>query len=469
MVGTKGEKLVMVELSLNRIAEMTGGKILQGSPCLSFDRFNIDSRLTRPGELFFALEASRNGHDYILDSAQKGAGGAVISRDIKPPNHNFALIKVENTLASLQKIAKSVVQDHPAKIVGITGSTGKTTTKEFIYSILKSKYRVHKSQGNFNNSIGLPLSILNLKDKHEIAVLEMGMNSPGEIKALTEIAPPDISVITNIQPVHMEFFESLRKIAAAKKEILDGTKKGGTAILNFDDELVLEIGRDFSGKKIYFGKSKNSFIRAENLKHLGLEHIDFDLFYGKEKTNITLSLFNESYLNNFLAAAATAYSLEVPLDIIREAAKSLKPFSKRGTVFYLKSKIILIDDSYNSNPFALAKCLHNLAAVKEGRKIAVLGDMREMGKQQEKYHFDAGKLVHQLKIDILVTVGPLAEKIAQGALFSVMDRNNILSFMGPEEAARELIPILKENDIVLVKGSRAVEMDKIVEFIKRKR
>ena len=469
MVGSKGEKLAMVELSLNRIAEITGGKIVQGSPGLSFDRFNIDSRLSRSGELFFALEAARNGHDYISDSAQKGAAGAVISRDIKPPNHNFALIKVENTLDSLQKIAKSVAQSHPAKIVGITGSTGKTTTKEFIYTFLKTTYRVHKSQGNFNNYIGLPLSVLNLRADHEIAVLEMGMNSPGEIKALTEIVPPDISVITNINPVHMEFFESLSDVAAAKKEILDGTKKGGTAILNSDDELVLEIARDFKGKKIFFGTSKNSLIRAENIERIGLEHLTFDLFYGEEKTNISLSLFNASYLYNFLAAAATAYSLQIPIHKLKHAAKFLKPFAMRGTVFHLKSKIILIDDSYNSNPFSLAKSLEGLAGAKDGRKIAVLGDMREMGKQEEKYHFDAGELVHQLGINILITVGPLAEKIAQGALSSGMDKNNIFTFKESDEAAVKLIPLIKENDIILVKGSRVVEMEKIVEFIKRKR
>jgi len=459
----------MVELTLKRIAEITGGSIIQGPPNLSFDKYNIDSRLTQPGELFFALEAARNGHDYIFDSAQKGAAGAVISREVHPPNHNFALLKVENTLTALQRIAKSILRNQPVNIIGITGSIGKTTTKEFIYSILKNNYRVLKSKGNFNNYIGLPLSILDLKDEHEIAVLEMGMNTPGEIKTLTEIAPPDISVITNIQPVHMEFFESLHKLAAAKKEILDGTKKGGTAVLNHDDKLVLEISRGFKGRKIFFGTSENSLIRAQNIKQTSLENINFDLIYGREQTNITLSFFNESYLYNFLAAAATAFSLDVPLKIIKKEAKLLKPFFMRGTVSILESKITLIDDSYNSNPFALNKCLHSLARIKKGRKIAVLGDMREMGKRKEKYHLEAGKLVHHLKIDILVTVGVLGEKISQGALSSGMDKNKIFSFKSSEEAAQELIPLLKENDIVLVKGSRAVEMDKIIESIKRKR
>ncbi len=459
----------MVELSLSRIAEMTGGNIIQGSPRLSFNRFNIDSRLTQPGELFFALEAVRNGHDYILKSAQKGAAGAVISREVPSPNHNFALLKVENTLTALQRIAKKVIQEYPVKIIGITGSIGKTTTKEFIFSILKSKYRVHKSEGNFNNYLGLPLSILNLKKEHEIAVLEMGMSTPGEIKTLTEIAPPDISVITNIQAVHMEFFESLKKIAAAKKEILNGTKKGGTVILNYDDKLIREIAQSFKGKIIFFGKTKDALIRAENIKHTGLENINFDLYCGKEGTNVTLSFYNESYLYNFLAAAATAFCLDVPIDEIKQAARSLKPFSRRGTVFYLKSKITLIDDSYNSNPYALNRSLHSLAGIKSGRKIAVLGDMREMGKNTEKYHLEAGELVHQLQIDILMTVGELAEKIAEGAVNSGMALNRIFSFDTPDEAVRELIPILKQKDIILVKGSRAVGMEKIVEFIKRKR
>ncbi len=444
------------------------GKFLQGSPSLSFHRYNIDSRLTEQGELFFALIGSRNGHDFVSCAAKKGAAGAVISQEIHPPCKDFALIQVEDTLKALQKLAKKVLSEHKVKVAGITGSIGKTSTKEFAYSLLSLSHKVLKSSGNYNNHIGLPLSILKLSEEHNIAVLEMGMSSPGEIADLTRIAPPDVTVVTNIQPVHLEFFKSIEKIALAKKEILDGMKTDGTAVLNGDDILVKKIALNWKGGKIFFGLSKNCDIRARNIKKNGLNGMSFELIYGKRNSEITIPFFYESALYNFLAAAAVAYTFSVPIEAILTQVKTLNPFPMRGVLFRLKTNINLIDDSYNSNPAALESALKSLAVIPAKRKIAVLGDMLELGPDKIEYHIQAGRQVLKYKFDLLITVGPLSRHMAEGALSSGMSHNKIHSFDNSEEAAEKIENLLHGGDLVLVKGSRGMKTEKIVNKLKLK-
>jgi len=458
----------LVELSLNQLSEKMGGKILQGSTSLSFHRYNIDSRLTEQGELFFALIGSRNGHDFVSRAAKKGAAGAVVSQEIHPLCKDFALIQVEDTLKALQKLAKKVLSEYKVKVAGISGSIGKTSTKEFASSLLALSHKVLKSSGNYNNHIGLPLSILKLTKEHDIAVLEMGMSSPGELTALTRIAPPDVAVITNIQPVHLEFFESIEKIALAKKEILDGMKTDGTAVLNGDDIYIRKIALNWKGKKIFFGLSKNCDIRARNIKKNGLNGMSFELIYGKSNSKITIPFFYESSLYNFLAAAAIAYSLSVPIDAILMQIKTLNPFPMRGVLFELKTNINLIDDSYNSNPAALESALKSLAGVPGKRKIAVLGDMLELGPNKVEYHIQAGRQVLRYGFDLLITVGPLSRYMAEGALSSGMSHNKIHSFDNSEEAADKIENFLQEGDLILVKGSRGMKTEKIVNRLKLK-
>jgi len=212
----------MAELNSRQIAEWTRGKILQGSSSVLFSGYSIDSRLVKKNQLFFALSGEKDGHEFVGHAARNGAAGAVISKNTRFPESPFAVIQVNDTLKALQTLAHTLLEKNPVPVVGITGSTGKTTTKEFAAFLLSERYQILKSEGNYNNHLGLPLSILNLQPGHELAVLEYGMSSPGEIKALTNIAPPDVAVITNVHPVHMEFFESLDQIALAKQEILDG-------------------------------------------------------------------------------------------------------------------------------------------------------------------------------------------------------------------------------------------------------
>jgi UDP-N-acetylmuramoyl-tripeptide--D-alanyl-D-alanine ligase len=442
------------------------GEILQGPPSLSFHKFNIDSRLTEPGELFFALTAERNGHNFVPLAAGKGAAGAVISQKIIPPFNDFALIKVRDTLQALQNLAQSTLSEHPVKVVGITGSIGKTTTKEFTAALLERRHKVLKSEGNFNNHLGLPLSILKLEEDHEIAVLEMGMSHLGEIKTLTQIAPPDVAVITNVQPVHLEFLKNMANIAAAKKEILEGMKPDGTAILNGDDPWIRKIAEGWEGEKIFFGTSKRWDISAHDVQKKGLDGMYFELNYGGQSEKITLPTFYESTLSNFLAAAAVAHTFFLPIEDIRELASQLRPFAKRGVVFFLRKDIRLIDDSYNSNPTALEYTLKSVAKLPAKRKIAVLGDMLELGEDSVKYHIAAGKQVTNNRFDILVTVGLLSEHIAKGARETGMSPDSILTYKDSLEAAANLHGLLEPGDLILVKGSRGIHMERIIEQLR---
>jgi UDP-N-acetylmuramoyl-tripeptide--D-alanyl-D-alanine ligase len=264
----------MAELHLDELAKRMNGTLVQGDPRRLFKAFAIDSRLTAPGALFFAIKGERDGHDFVADARTRGAAGAVVTRSegLDSPAPDFGLIRVSDTTQALQDLAAGLLRDYNPRVVAITGSAGKTTTKEFTAALLGRKFRVLKSEGNFNNHLGLALSLLKLEKQHGVAVLEMAMSGAGEIARLTRIAPPDIAVITNISPVHLEFFDGLDAIALAKKEILDGAKKSAKAVLNADDPRVLRIGRTFRGDKILFGFSEACTLRASNITFQGFEN-----------------------------------------------------------------------------------------------------------------------------------------------------------------------------------------------------
>ncbi len=456
----------MAEFRLDEVAASTGGQILQGEPARRFDKFNIDSRMTQPGELFFAIVANRNGHDYIPDALHRGARGAVISQNISRPSGDFALVRVDDTIMALQALAKAALAARPVTVVGITGSIGKTTTKEFTANLLSLRYEVLKSVGNLNNHLGLALSLLKLLPGHQVAVLEMAMNAAGEIRALTRIASPDIAVITNINPVHLEFFHSVEDIALAKKEILEGTKSGGAAILNGDDALVGNIARDWKGRKITFGFSPDCDVQASAVEKMGTEGMSFTIRLGDRQEKVFFPFLYEDYIYNLLAAVGVSHALSIPLDAAVDQIPRLKPFEKRGILVRLSLGVRLIDDSYNSNPRALASALGSLSKVPAKRKIAVLGDMLELGGGAPEFHRQAGKEAAESGWDILVTIGPLARQMAEGASAAGMPGDRILSFSNPEEAAAALVSMIDQGDLILVKGSRGVRTDRLVEKLK---
>jgi UDP-N-acetylmuramoyl-tripeptide--D-alanyl-D-alanine ligase len=456
----------MATLRLDDIARRTGGRILQGSPARVFGAYGIDSRLTVPGELFFAIVGRRDGHDFVPAAAGRGAAGAVISRPIPPLDPAFGLVQVGDTVAALRVLARSVLEDHPVKVVGITGSIGKTTTKEFAADLLSSRLEVLKSQGNFNNQLGLALSLLRLEGRHEAAVLEMGMSAAGELRALTAIAPPDVAVITNIHPVHLQFFKGMEEIALAKKEILDGAREGATAVLNGDSPLVMKIAAGWRGPRLTFGLGEACQVRAEDVRSKGFEGLEFDLVYEKEKSPVGFPFLNEAYVLDLLAAAAVCLALGLSLEEIRPRIASLRPFSMRGVLVELEGGIRLYDDSYNSNPRALEAALKSLGALQAARKVAVLADMLELGEDEREFHRQAGAAVVRWGWDVLVAVGPLAAHIAEEAATSGMPEQKIFTFPDSTAAAARINEIIRKGDLILVKGSRSMRTDLVVEILK---
>jgi UDP-N-acetylmuramoyl-tripeptide--D-alanyl-D-alanine ligase len=457
----------MAEFRLAELAARMKGTLVQGDPDLVFAEFGIDSRLTVPGGMFFAIRGVRDGHDFVGDARARGAAGAVVSRTegLGPLDARFGLVRVGDTTAALQDLAAGLLKELGPRVVGITGSAGKTTTKEFTATLLGRKYRLLKSEGNFNNHLGLALSLLKLTREHQAAVLEMAMSAPGEILRLTRIAPPDIAVITNISPVHLAFFDGLDAIAQAKKEILDGAKKSAKAVLNADDERVLAVARGFRGDKVLFGLAGAADVRAEEVESRGLDGLAFVLKYGSRRARLSLPFLTESYLQDFLAACGAALALSLGLEEVTARAAELKPFARRGVVHRLGRGIVLVDDSYNSNPRALEAALAGLGRLPARRRVAVLGDMLELGPREGEFHAQAGRRAVEAGWDVLVTVGPLSRATADAAREAGLEAGSVHSFDGSEDASRAVPALLQPGDIVLVKGSRATRTDKIADRI----
>jgi UDP-N-acetylmuramoyl-tripeptide--D-alanyl-D-alanine ligase len=456
----------MAELRLDWIAKKTGGVLRRGEAALTFDGFAIDSRLVRPGDLFFAIVAARDGHDFVRAAAEHGARGAVVSKPVDGLPAGFALISVDDTVLALQRLACQVLAARPIQVVGITGSVGKTTTKEFAAALLGPRFVVLKSEGNFNNHLGLALSLLRLEDRHTAAVLEMGMSGRGEIRDLTAIAPPDIAVITNVNPVHLAYLQNLEAVAAAKWEIVEGLKPGGTAVLNGDDPHLRRAASSYAGPKILFGVGPDADVAAEKVVRCGFGGFEFDLRIDDHRAPCRLAFLTDAYLYNVLAAAAVAHALGIPLQTVAEAIAFLRPAPQRGQWLQLGREVVLIDDSYNSNPQALDTALRGLAGLPAARKVAVLGDMLELGEDEIRYHEEAGRRVAEEGWDILIAIGPLSRRTAAAAVAAGMPGPAVVTFDTSADAAGAIAAWLRNGDLVLVKGSRGMRTEAVADKIK---
>jgi UDP-N-acetylmuramoyl-tripeptide--D-alanyl-D-alanine ligase len=454
-----------MKLTLSKIAEfisVTGDfpreEVAQG--------YSIDSRTIGAGELFFAVKGERlDGHDYVGAALDKGATAAVVRKD---ELHRYAekkrLLAVDDTLAALQTLATAVRKLWGKPLVGITGSAGKTTTKEAVAHVLGARFRVLKSEGNFNNHFGLPLMLLKLEPEHDIAVIEMGMSHAGEIRALAKFARPEIGVVTNVAPVHLEFFDSLAGIAKAKYELIESLPASGTAVLNADDEYVSQFGRGFKGKVITYGTSATADIRAENVQTRGAEGSEFDVIAGGRE-HARLPLVGEHNILNALAAVAVGLARGLKPPEAVGALATLVPPDKRGQVLQL-GNITVINDCYNSNPKALHAMVDALAAMKAGRRIVVAGEMLELGPAGEEMHRAAGQHIAGKKIDVVVGVRGLAQAMVDGARHAGAQAE----FVGSPEAAGEwLAREARDGDVVLLKASRGVKLEKALETWKAAR
>jgi UDP-N-acetylmuramoyl-tripeptide--D-alanyl-D-alanine ligase len=413
----------------------------------------------RSGEVFFAVKGDRmDGHDFVKQGLEKGAAAAIIRKDqlARFPNKKN-LIAVDDTLAALQKLAGAVRRLWGKPLIGVTGSAGKTTTKEAIAHVLATKFRVLKSEGNFNNHFGLPLMLLKLEPEHDIAVIEMGMSHAGEIAALAKIAEPEIGVVTNVAPVHLEFFDSLAAIARAKYELIQCLPPDGTAILNADDEHVSKFG--FKGKKIMYGLHSSASVRAENIQSQGIAGSSFDLVMDGHTEKALLPLVGVHNISNALAAVAVGIDRGLMLAESAAALATLSPADKRGQVVEL-GNITVINDCYNSNPRALEAMVDGLAGTPAKRRIVVAGEMLELGPAGEELHRQSGQHIAEKKIDVLLGVRGLARPMVEAAAQAGM---RAIFVSTAEEAGEWLAKETRDGDVVLLKGSRGVKLERALE------
>jgi UDP-N-acetylmuramoyl-tripeptide--D-alanyl-D-alanine ligase len=450
------------------MARQMSGEIELGSTEAPFEGgVSIDSRTIGRGDLFVAIAGPRHdGHDFVLDVVKKGAAGVVASKKVEIPPPAF-LIRVADTTRALQDLAAAVREKRDLRVVGITGSMGKTTTKEAAARAIGCARRVLKTEGNLNNYYGLPLTLLRVSNE-EVAVLEMGMSTAGEIARLTEIAKPDVGVLTNVAEVHLEFFESLSAIARAKGELFEGLGPQAIAVVNADDPLVLEQARRFAGRKIRFGVDGPADIRASGIRGTS-RGLRFVVERGGETFEIETALRGRHNVYNLLAGLAAASALDVPLDDAAEALAGLEPARHRGERLDFEQGFLVIDETYNSNPRALRAAIDSLADEQADRRIAVVGGMLELGERSAEMHLDAGRYVARRGVDRLVGVGDLGRLIVEGAREEGLSAEKLATVASAEEAGSLLRDELRTGDVVLLKASRGVALERAIEVLRRPR
>ncbi|HVS20451.1 MAG TPA: UDP-N-acetylmuramoyl-tripeptide--D-alanyl-D-alanine ligase [Pyrinomonadaceae bacterium] len=454
--------------------------------------FSIDSRTVGAGELFFALSqpdyerAGFNGqfadaHNFISQALARGAIAAVARRDRVAGDNKLVelsdrLLVVDDAIGALQMLARKVNGQWARPVIGITGSAGKTTTKELTAHVLASSgHRVLKSERNYNNNLGLPLSVSQMVSRghspndYDLAVLEMGMSSPThEIRRLVQITPPDIGVELMIAPVHLEHLGTIENVAAMKAELIEGLKPGGIAVLNADDELVMNMKSKTDGPVLTFGIRNEADVTATNIDASRFGSIRFRLQTPAGEAAAELPMTGHHNLMNALAASAVATALKVKPELIANALRTAKPPKMRGEVLNFAAGFTVVDDSYNSNPRSLLGMARTLAEASESvkRRIVIAGEMLELGPEAPKMHRDAGREIASLGIDVVWGVRGLAEEIVAGAREGGTTATQF--FKSSEEAAAVAVNEVREGDLILVKGSRSVETDKIVAVLKER-
>tara|TARA_B110000467_G_scaffold40914_1_gene37583 strand:+ start:3349 stop:4734 length:1386 start_codon:yes stop_codon:yes gene_type:complete len=456
----------MIEMEVKNCLDAIDGKLLSGDKNKVFRGVSIDSRTLSENELFICIGGDQfNGHDFIKEAQKKKASAIVVSdRSGMASKNNMApsLIHVDDTLKALQELARFHKNQMPVKVIGITGTNGKSTTKEMTASITETKFKTIKTKGNLNNHIGLPLNLFRLSKKDEIAVMEMGMSAAGEIKRLAEIAQPEIGVVTNISEGHLVHLKTLKKIQAAKGELYDSLNSQGTAIVNADDQLVLEIAKSTRAKLVTYGIHNKADIKAENIRPRGREGFDLNVCFVDKNFSMHLPFLGECNIYNALAAMATSYSLGIEPDDIQVGLKNTKLMPSRFEVTEYEGATI-INDSYNANPKSMQEALKTLANYRcEGRRFFIMGDMLELGNLEELAHVTLGENIAKCRIDYLVTVGKLSAHAAKSAVTSGMNKKNIATASEHKCAVSFIQKHIRPGDCLLVKGSRGSKMEEVI-------
>lgn len=441
------------------------GRLVAGDDDRYVTGFSIDSRTLATGDLFFAIVAQRDGHDFVAAASRRRAAGLVVSRPIALDDENEAfVVEVADTTVALQDLAKFVRRESGAKVVAITGSAGKTTTKDTIAELIGTRYRVVKNAGNLNNHLGLPLSLLELRHGADVAVMELGMNHAGEIRTLVGVATPEVRVWTNVGEAHIGHFGSADAIADAKAEIMEDATADTLLIANADDPRVMARVPSFPGRIVTFGTADSAQIRALDIEDLGLDGSRASLITPVGRRDLKIPLLGRGHLMNVLCATAVALDLNIDLDTIVEHASRLQPSSRRGAVLRLPKGVTVIDDSYNSSPSALLRSLEVIARSWGARRMAVIGEMLELGDLSESLHRECGQAAAGSRLAKLITVGgEPARVLGESAIESGMPRAAVQHFGTSAEAAAAIAAQLTSGDVVLVKGSRGTRTDLVVE------
>ena len=429
----------------------------------TFSSVTTDSRKISKGSLFIALQGEKfNGEDFVEESFQKGATAAIVSKNFNRAVDGV-IVKVDDTLTAYQQIASAWRDKFNIPIVAITGSTGKTTTKDLTAAVLGSLGKVLKTSANFNNEIGVPMTLLELNENHKAAVVEIGMRGLGQIESLAKIVKPTIAIVTNVNETHIELLGSMENIARAKGELVEAIQSGGTVILNADNfytEFLKKLVNP-NVKILTHGIEHDADLKAENIS-ITNSVTDFDMNYKGEIYHFDLPIIGRHNVSNAMSAIAAGISAGVSIQQARQGLSTLVTTKMRFEVIH-RDKITIINDAYNASPASMRASIKTAAEIYENRKIAVLGDMFELGDISEKVHREVGECVAENNFDILITVGALGKFIAEGAKSAGMEK--IFVTNSHENAAKTLRGILQADDVVLFKASHGMHLEKIIEMI----
>ena len=461
-----------LRLTLQWVADAVGGRITSGDPAREIGNVVSDTRTLRPGDFFVALRGARyDAHDFVGEAIGKGAAGVLIEDAARALTARGGVIEVADTTKALQNLAHAVRAASGTRVVAITGSAGKTTTKDTIAEFLGARLRVVKNKGNLNNHIGLPLSLLQLRQRPDVAVMELGMNHAGEISTLVAIAEPEVRVWTNVGDAHLGFFASPDAIADAKAEILERAGADDLLVCNADDPRVMGRVAGFAGRTLTFGLSDGATVRARDVEDLGIDGMRARVVTAAGERQVRTPLLGRGNLANVLAATTVALEFGVPLDDIVTAAAGLTPSERRGAVRRLRDAVVLIDDSYNSSPAALRRALEVVASeTRNRRKVAVLGEMLELGAHSFSLHRECGEAAAAAGLGLLVAVGgEAARALAHAAVAAGMPASAVRYFETSEQAAPAVADAIRAGDLVLVKGSRGTRTDLVADRIAAER
>jgi UDP-N-acetylmuramoyl-tripeptide--D-alanyl-D-alanine ligase len=460
-----------MNLTLDEVSKAIGGS-LDASGSTKVRGYSIDTRTLNAGELFFAIKGPRfDGHQFLQQAADKKAAAAVVehSSGSLPAGDRAPLpvIRVSSTIDALQNLARDVRRRWGMPLIGVTGSAGKTTTKEMISAVLGKKYTVLRSVGNLNNEFGLPLCLLRVERYQNIGVLEMGMSAKGEIRKLASIAEPNEGVVTNVNPVHLEFFKSVDEIAQAKAELLQGLHDPKIAYLNNDDTRVRAMVHDFAGKVITYGVKSAAAFKVQRIRDLGIDGTAFTVHHSRREEDFVLPLLGQHNVANAVAAIAVAVTHDVGWDQIREAIAEIKPEKMRGQVIKFREGFVAIDDSYNSNPRALSEMIRFLGGLKGSeRKILVAGEMLELGPEGPELHRGCGRDAARAGMGLIIAVQGQAKAILEGAHEAGIERSRLKFVRDAVQAGDLLARTVKKGDVVLIKGSRAVRLEQVINTLR---